>query len=101
MARKKDHSEVEYLRGLVREQKSTIRALKKQLGTRDKKIKSYEYNSELYEEETATQLEARYTSEEYACPECKKIGSARIIELGIMDLTVCDCGFRKKTKRKK
>jgi hypothetical protein len=102
MGKKRERSEAEYLRGLVRELKSENRNLKKRLGTVGKKVKRYEQLVDESAEEVEMEREAAYLTAKgkSRCPECK--GDIELMDLGVRELHVCTsgCGYRRTFPKK-
>ena len=91
MSRKADKSELEHLRGLLRNLNSENRSLKRQLARATKRP----IVEELEEEEDAS-LDSVPTGNR--CPECFK-GELTTVSLGVRMLTTCsNCKYRKATK---
>ena len=77
MARSRDRSEVERLKGIIREQRSVIKALKKEAGRLNKRSHQYEDIEEklaehhLFEEEREKEeVEKTETTSKGQCPKC-------------------------------
>lgn len=81
-SKRKTHSEVEHLKGVIRSQKSEIRQLKKLLRQKDK---YYDDVAENVEEEN-----------EDKCPNCGK-GEIRIVDFSFVKYEACDiCKYKVK-----
>lgn len=92
MAKKREKSEVEYLRGIVKNQRSIIKHLQKEVSRGKKR----QHQEELIAEEL---LEDEFKEQEIiatnSCPECFK-GKIETVDLGARKMTICDsCKFRK------
>lgn len=96
MAKKRERSSEEYLRGIVKQQRSLIKHLKKEAGRSTKRAHQYhDLEDRLSEEmiEQETQIEQEFVKEE-KCPNCK--GKLEVITLGPKTLVICkDCKYRK------
>ena len=99
MAKSKDRSEVEHLRGLVRELKSELRHLKKTMARKQKRehlledVESREaelfLQEEMEEKKTVAQTER--------CPKCKS--KIDVIDGAKLKVYICsDCGYRKSSR---
>lgn len=99
MAKKRDRSETEYLRGLVRSLKSQVRHLKrhnKELGVQARRFEEHEDDML---EEGAQPSESPYQLPANTC-ECSK-GQLVKTDLGVRIITTCTtCSFRKIEKKK-
>jgi len=94
--REKTHSEVEHLRGIIREQKSIIRNLKKRVTQLTKREHYYDNLTDGSEVDDETDV---ISDDGGNCPSCGKT------DLGILDLyyavyKVCDlCQYREKVTK--
>jgi ribosomal protein L37AE/L43A len=89
MAKKKSRSEVEYLRGLIRQQLKEIKKLKKQ-NNRNTKRKVAIDSWEVPEQEEQPKVLAKNK-----CPKCNS-EDVKTLNLGIKKILVCnECNFRK------
>jgi alpha-acetolactate decarboxylase len=96
MAKSKDRSEVETLKGIIRSQKSEIRKLKKELSRKQKREFRYEDLEEKLEE---IYLEKEESKSEIKCVKCKS-NKINISDLGIRILHICEnCGNRESIKK--
>lgn len=87
MAKKRERSELEYLRGENRE-------LRKRLRHYEKRLKYFEKRSHFHDENETTESEEIDTI--ISCPYCGK-GSMELKDFGFIQLFVCNlCKFRKK-----
>lgn len=95
MSKKRDRSEVEHLRGVVKNQRSLIKHLKKEVGRSQKREHRVEDLEEILAEEM---LEEQHQEKEYVkddkCPQCKT--KVELVDLGPKKLIICQsCGYRK------
>lgn len=90
--RQKNRNEVEYYKGIVRNQKSEIKQLRKRL----KQLEKQEHNyGEIITEIVENSLNQKETELIY-CDECKK-GILSILDLKYIKYTVCDkCEYKTK-----
>jgi hypothetical protein len=93
----KSGSETEHLRGLVREQKSIIRQLKKQLSRAGKRPQEIEE-----QEEPDFDQEMAYPTQEktFSCPNCSE--KLTVLEIANRFIEMCpdkECGYRKTRKK--
>lgn len=96
MAKKDKGSELEYLRGLVRSQKSIIKSLKKELSRSTKRSQQYQDLEERIAEDTVEE-EKPFFIESEKCPKCSK--KIEVVDLGIRKLIVCtDCNYKRSRK---
>lgn len=96
MSKSKSKSEVEHLRGLVREMKSQLRNVKKRNKRSEKRIKGYQQLVDASQEEVNEEI---FVEKKTRCPECNAY--VDIIDLQIKDLWMCDaCGARGTFKKK-
>lgn len=99
MAKKKSGSELEHLRGVVRNQRSEIKALKKELSRFQKRQHQFEdweleKTEELLEEDISQPSERHFQE---SCPECSS--GVEKSELGNRILTRCTkCKWRRTQK---
>jgi hypothetical protein len=96
MAKKKDHAEVEHLRGLNRQLIKKVKQLQKEVGRSQKQVekKIAEYNNfvEPSEEEVYNQVN---------CSKCKS-SNISVIDLKIKTVKVClECEHRETIKKDK
>lgn len=96
MAKKDKSGELEYLRGVVKQQRSIIKHLKKEVGRSNKRSHQYEDLEDRLSEEYVEEEKVLFTESE-KCPSCSK--KIEIVDLGIRKLIVCEsCGFKKSRK---
>jgi hypothetical protein len=94
MVKKPERNELEYLRGLVREQKAQIRHLKRQLSRAGKKVKIFEETVELSEEADCP-IEPLTDQ----CEHCGK-GQVQTTDIGVRVLITCNvCDYKKSYKK--
>jgi predicted nuclease with TOPRIM domain len=98
MTRSKDRSEVEYLRGRVKELQSENRNLKKQLSRKEKREHQYEdLEEKLKEVELEEETEVFQEAARIKCPKCK--GEIGQVAIGTRLLLKCEsCGHRESKK---
>lgn len=97
MAKKRERSDIEYLRSTIKSQRSIIKHLKKELGRQQKR----EYLHDDLEERLADQMIEEEKQEELdvsgeKCPECH--GKVEILDLGARKAIFCECGYRRTRK---
>ncbi len=95
MTKKRERSEVEQLRGVIRNQRSIIKNLKKEISRVTKRESRTEDLEEILAEEMLEQdqEDIQYIKED-KCPQCK--GRVEVVTLGPKKLVICDgCGYRK------
>ena len=96
MAKQKDSSELEHLRGELRKLKSENRNLKKQLSRYEKRVRNYENTIGEREEEELEAITPQFEQETHRCPNCQaKIEPAH---LGVRILLRCQCGYHRSVK---
>lgn len=102
MARKKDRSELEHLRGENRELTKTIRKLKRQIHQFEKSRHIYHEVISDYEELIVNEQQENIAVEKSSkLKKCEKCYSGTMNEFEIMDKVIgtCNsCGFRKRLK---
>lgn len=91
MARNKEKSELEHLRGQNRQLRKQVKSLQKQLGRHQKEIKNLKVN----ESPDKDRLPMSYQEEEFdACPVCD--GELRYIDMKIKTVVNCSsCEYRR------
>lgn len=97
MAKKKDHRELEHLRGLNRELVKKVKNLQKQVGRSEKQTakKIAEYNNFTALDEAVEETNS------VTCKKCKS-SKLSIIDFNIKTITIClECGFRETKKKEK
>jgi formamidopyrimidine-DNA glycosylase len=99
MAKKRTHSETEFLRGRVKELSTENRSLKRQLGRSSKAIKQFE--NFLGEDEAEEQLEDQKIEESVlrkdSCPKCSS--ELESVVVGNRKLFMCtSCNYRMSKK---
>ena len=95
-SRKKTHSEVEHLKGIIKEQKKIIRSLESKLKQLERREHHFEDSAQ--DTEAATDSEDTYRVLRTSCSDC---GKGTFDEFEIMNKTfgTCNiCGFRKRLK---
>lgn len=99
MAKKdKERSEVEYLKGLVRKQKSIIKELQKEIGRASKKSHLYDDIEEKIKD-LEIEEEIKSSVPQFDCPQCKK-GNLDYSDLGVRLLITCsNCKYRESKKK--
>lgn len=92
MAKKKERSETEYLRGVIKNQRSIIKHLQKEVGRSKKRQQQDELMAEeLLEDE----FQEQDMISDNKCPECGK-GTLETVDLKVRKMTVCNsCNYRK------
>lgn len=97
MAKSKDRSETEYLRGIIKNLKSENRNLKKQLSRSNKRAHQYEdFETKLQDTEVEEVFESVIPPEK-TCPKCKS--KLKESPLGIKVLITCtSCNFKETRK---
>lgn len=98
MAKKRERSETEFLRGLVRELKSELRHLKRKNNSNNKKLRGFE---QLVgdPEEDAIVFETKLP-DRLKCPDCGE--QVEVVDLFVRELHLCTgCDFRKTYPKKK
>lgn len=96
MTKKKSHSEIEFLRGEVRQLKAEIKRLKKDTSRKDKREHLYEDLEDLQAEAfLSEEVEERAEiSKNMKCPKCKSALDT-INEGGAIVIYVCpDCSYK-------
>lgn len=100
MTKKKERSEVEWLRSENRKMKSIIKHLKKEVGRSNKRTLVNEDLSEQLAEEMleADQVDNAVVSAN-RCPNAKCKGTTELVDLGARKLIICDsCNYRQSKK---
>jgi hypothetical protein len=94
MAKSKDRSEVEYLRGLVKDLKSQVRNLKKEVSRSSKRQHREQDLEEIVKEIQFTETQEAEQAKGVTCPnKCKAPMEAA--DLGIRTIHTCtSCGHR-------
>lgn len=98
MAKSKDRSEIEYMRGLIKNLKAEVRNLKKQVARHNKRAHQYE---DLEERQAEVEVADLYTTTVTSKIICKSCSSDKMeeVSLGVKKLIVCrDCGKRETKK---
>ena len=97
MAKTKDRSETEFLRGRVRELESEVKQLKRIANRTLKKVRQYE--SIMGEQESNEDVEKQFPTAPATCPECNS--KLDIFIIGVRELRMCtSCSYRKTVKVK-
>ena len=96
MAKSKDRSEVEHLRAMVKQQRSIIKHLKKEVGRSNKRAHQHEDLEERLAEEMLHEYkESEEKVDDKKCPNCSK-SKLEFISLGKKTLCICqNCDYRK------
>ncbi len=101
MAKKKSGSELEYLRGVVKNQRAIIKNLKKQVSRHDKKAHQYNDLEDKIAEADMIEDEKENGTPVFTkdkCPECS--GELEEIDLNIRLMIKCSgCPYRKIVKK--
>ena len=101
MAKKqRGHSELEEMRGQLREKDAIIKSLKKQLAKQGKQILHSEEQEELLKDVLIEEemKKKKTILEKEKCPECGK--TIDPIEIGPRKIIICkNCGYRKIVKK--
>ena len=94
--KQKTHNELEHLRGIVRQQKSIIRNLKKRL--KELERREYYYDNKDILDEEDKHIETEQIGD---CPQCGK-GTLSESDLFFLVIKKCDhCDYEEKTKKEK
>jgi hypothetical protein len=100
VAKQKERSEAEYLRATVKNQRSQIKNLKKELERARKRSYQYEDFEERVAdsmiEEDVKEHQIIASSKEERCPECKT--KVQPVALGSRQGIFCECGYRRTRK---
>lgn len=96
MAKKqKERSETEYLRGVIKNQRSIIKHLQKEVGRNKKR---QQQDDIIAEELLEDEFEERDIIADNRCPECHK-GTIETVDLKVRKMVVCNsCNYRKVIK---
>lgn len=98
MAKARDRSEVEFLRGEVRKLRSAIKHYKKELGRATKRSRDYEELESVVQEQELAVEEIRLAVASPSCSKCQS-SSVTMADLGAKVYKFCsNCGHREKTK---
>lgn len=96
MAKNKDRTEIEYLRGIIKKLEAENRRLKKVSGANTKKLANLDDIEDDVEEEQKQEVKIKNLFQEQQCPECNR--TLEVIELGARKMHTCACGYRKTVK---
>jgi predicted Mrr-cat superfamily restriction endonuclease len=98
MAKKRERSEVEWLRGEVKKLRSAIKHYKKELGRLSKRSLNYEELEAVVQEQELAVEEIKHATTTLNCSKCQS-NSVTIADLGAKVYKFCsNCGNREKIK---
>lgn len=98
MAKKRDRSEVEWLRGEVKKLRSMVKHYKKEAARAGKRERSYEELEAVIQEQEEAVEEIKHATTSVSCFKCQS-NSVTIADLGAKVYKFCsNCGHREKIK---
>lgn len=97
MAKNKSRSETEHLKGIIKNQRSIIKNLKKEVSRHGKRAEIYnDLEEKITESMIEEDMEEQIFESKHSCPNCQS--ELEVIKLPNRDLFMCECGYRKTRK---